>query len=578
MSGPRPVVLSGPSGAGKSTLMKRLMKEHEGIFGFSTQQETHDQERKTAKTTTILPESGHSRRDRQEPDVHPRCGHPGSEEDQRDRVEPHLHLHPAPSMDILEKRLRDRQTETEESLQKRLEAARIDMELSNEPGVFDVVIINDDLERAYEELRDILSDVILQFVGGETDFGVTGAMSSQPRVEVHHAAAVKVIHRAQDLEEQLDHLEARQEGIDNGDFIENAEFSGNMYGTSQAVEQLLAGAELLHQHQGFGGEEGGVQLQQVGWCSLLSSWYSLSTSRRCSAWYGVTLATNTWLVSTSLQRERTLKRPLREERETKTLRPFFLLIRLWGARRSSGILVQRPAPPVRGGVSVGEANPAIKGAGLLYGGLHGPPSLPTCWKQSQESASSYSEEDPLLGEELLCSCGSRGTVTAVSLSGASSSSGISLSVRTDPMEQHVEKALGLGAPVGHIGASQFSVPSPTRSRVARSVSPTNGQRHTRLSGHKEGYISVMSTRVRRVQKKSSRQATRGCARRDSRSLSWKPLVRVLLLTGRNLAANTSPVRLWTTRFTTPKVQRRLLHHLTHRGRGGGSLFRTFSSG
>lgn len=29
-----------------------------------------------------------------------------------------------------EKRLRDRQTETEESLQKRLEAARIDMELS----------------------------------------------------------------------------------------------------------------------------------------------------------------------------------------------------------------------------------------------------------------------------------------------------------------------------------------------------------------------------------------------------------------------------------------------------------------
>ncbi|KAI4798812.1 hypothetical protein KUCAC02_020471 [Chaenocephalus aceratus] len=53
-----------------------------------------------------------------------------------------------------------RQRETEESLQKRLEAARIDMELSNEPGVFDVVIINDDLERAYEELRDLLSDEI----------------------------------------------------------------------------------------------------------------------------------------------------------------------------------------------------------------------------------------------------------------------------------------------------------------------------------------------------------------------------------------------------------------------------------
>jgi guanylate kinase len=65
-----------------------------------------------------------------------------------------------PSMEELEKRLRDRQTETEESLQKRLEAARIDMELSKEPGVFDVVIINDDLEKAYEELTAILSDEI----------------------------------------------------------------------------------------------------------------------------------------------------------------------------------------------------------------------------------------------------------------------------------------------------------------------------------------------------------------------------------------------------------------------------------
>ncbi|XP_016527305.1 guanylate kinase 1b isoform X4 [Poecilia formosa] len=65
-----------------------------------------------------------------------------------------------PSMEILEKRLRDRQTETEESLQKRLEAARIDMQLSKEPGVFDIVIINDDLEKAYEELKEILDEEI----------------------------------------------------------------------------------------------------------------------------------------------------------------------------------------------------------------------------------------------------------------------------------------------------------------------------------------------------------------------------------------------------------------------------------
>ena len=35
MAGPRPVVLSGPSGAGKSTLVKKLLKEYDGVFGFS---------------------------------------------------------------------------------------------------------------------------------------------------------------------------------------------------------------------------------------------------------------------------------------------------------------------------------------------------------------------------------------------------------------------------------------------------------------------------------------------------------------------------------------------------------------
>ena len=68
-----------------------------------------------------------------------------------------------------------------------------------------------------------------------------------------------------------------------------------------------------------------------------------------------------------------------------------------------------------------------------------------------------------------------------------------------------------------------------------------------------GYISVISTSVRLVQKKSSKQATLGWARRESKSLSWKALVRVLLRRGRNLAAKTSPVLLWITRFTTPKV-------------------------
>ncbi|XP_034088778.1 guanylate kinase 1b isoform X2 [Gymnodraco acuticeps] len=189
MSGPRPVVLSGPSGAGKSTLMKRLMKEHEGIFGFSVSHTTRDPRpgEENGKdyhyTTREVMQEGIDNGDFIENAEFSGNLYGTSKAAIQDVIDKNLmcildvdiqgvrriketELNPIyisiqpPSMDILEKRLRDRQTETEESLQKRLEAARIDMELSNEPGVFDVVIINDDLERAYEELRDILSDEI----------------------------------------------------------------------------------------------------------------------------------------------------------------------------------------------------------------------------------------------------------------------------------------------------------------------------------------------------------------------------------------------------------------------------------
>uniref|UniRef100_A0A671YWH9 Guanylate kinase 1b n=1 Tax=Sparus aurata TaxID=8175 RepID=A0A671YWH9_SPAAU len=199
MSGPRPVVLSGPSGAGKSTLLKRLMKEHEGVFGFSVSrtfvwlnslpmllgatllpvadvfssedldieamQEGIDngdfienaefsgnmygtskaaiEDVRAQNLICILDVDIQGVRRIKETDLNPI----------------YISIQP-PSMEILEKRLRDRQTETEDSLQKRLEAARIDMEQSKVPGVFDVVIINDDLERAYEELKDILNEEI----------------------------------------------------------------------------------------------------------------------------------------------------------------------------------------------------------------------------------------------------------------------------------------------------------------------------------------------------------------------------------------------------------------------------------
>ncbi|XP_038571769.1 guanylate kinase 1b isoform X1 [Micropterus salmoides] len=188
MSGPRPVVLSGPSGAGKSTLMKRLIQDHEGVFGFSVSHTTRnprpgEEDGKDYHfSTREAMQEGIDKGDFIEnaefsgnlygtskaavEDVQAQnlicildVDIQGVKRIKETDLNPiYISIQP-PSMEVLEKRLRDRQTETEESLQKRLEAARIDMELSKEPGVFDVVIINDDLERAYEELKDILNEV-----------------------------------------------------------------------------------------------------------------------------------------------------------------------------------------------------------------------------------------------------------------------------------------------------------------------------------------------------------------------------------------------------------------------------------
>ena len=61
-----------------------------------------------------------------------------------------------PSDEELEKRLRGRGTEKEESIQKRLEQAKKELEYSKTPGVHDKIIVNDDLEKAYKELEDFV--------------------------------------------------------------------------------------------------------------------------------------------------------------------------------------------------------------------------------------------------------------------------------------------------------------------------------------------------------------------------------------------------------------------------------------
>jgi len=189
MAGPRPVVLSGPSGAGKSTLLKKLMKDYEGVFGFSVSHTTRnprpgEEDGKDYHFTTrekmqegidngdfienaqfsgnMYGTSKSSIEDVQaqnlicilDVDIQ------GVKNIKQTDLNPiYISIQP-PSIEILEKRLRDRQTETEQSIQDRLAAARADTELSKEPGLFDMVIVNDDLEEAYSKLQSVLMEEI----------------------------------------------------------------------------------------------------------------------------------------------------------------------------------------------------------------------------------------------------------------------------------------------------------------------------------------------------------------------------------------------------------------------------------
>ncbi|MDY6284327.1 MAG: guanylate kinase [Hallerella sp.] len=62
-----------------------------------------------------------------------------------------------PSEEELERRLRSRGTDSEESIQTRLKNAKKEMEFAKTQGKYEYTIVNDDLEKAADQLRKILS-------------------------------------------------------------------------------------------------------------------------------------------------------------------------------------------------------------------------------------------------------------------------------------------------------------------------------------------------------------------------------------------------------------------------------------
>lgn len=65
-----------------------------------------------------------------------------------------------PSIEDLRSRLEGRGTETPEAVAKRLQAAESEIAYSKEEGAHDQIIVNDDLEKAYTQLKEfVLTDL-----------------------------------------------------------------------------------------------------------------------------------------------------------------------------------------------------------------------------------------------------------------------------------------------------------------------------------------------------------------------------------------------------------------------------------
>lgn len=187
--GPRPLVICGPSGSGKSTLLKRLFAEYPGTFGFSVSHTTRqprpgevngvhyhyvtreEMEQAIANDEFIESASfggnmyGTSKAAvREVQDKGQVCvldiEMEGVKQIKKSNLNPILVFNNPPSVDELKRRLLLRNTETEESLQKRLDAAQKEIDFGTTPGNFDIIILNDKIDEAYAEFKEFVASEI----------------------------------------------------------------------------------------------------------------------------------------------------------------------------------------------------------------------------------------------------------------------------------------------------------------------------------------------------------------------------------------------------------------------------------
>jgi len=179
---PKPVVFCGPSGVGKGTLIEMLMKRFpNNQFGFSVSHTTRksrdgeiDGQHYNFTTIDKIKKEIDDCKFVEYAEVHGNyygtsiaaveavqnekricvldIDIQGVKKVKESSLKPiYLFISP-PSLDELEKRLRGRGTETEESIKKRLDNSTKEMEYGHDAGNFDRIFTNADLKATFEEM------------------------------------------------------------------------------------------------------------------------------------------------------------------------------------------------------------------------------------------------------------------------------------------------------------------------------------------------------------------------------------------------------------------------------------------
>lgn len=186
----RPIVVCGPSGAGKSTLIKKLTSEYPDDFGFSVSHTTRNPRTgeqdgvdyhftNTEDMLDMIKQGEFIEHAHVHNKIYGTSVRAVSDVIEKNRIcildidvqgvqsilesDAHVQLQPKylfirpVNVKVLEKRLISRATDSLEAIADRVHTAAFEMQVASQLP-FDSVIVNDDLETAYKELKDFVDE------------------------------------------------------------------------------------------------------------------------------------------------------------------------------------------------------------------------------------------------------------------------------------------------------------------------------------------------------------------------------------------------------------------------------------